>query len=175
MAQPRGTCSCLHSSKPCTTFLLLYILHVKQAATNTPASCVKKRIYSARTQYSIATKAVVSLKNRGTPNFQNNHQSFQTSPHPTALILILPPRTRQPVTPAPRIPAWQGTEGGPAAAPSSSRGAWDAPNGEKPGQQFAPVQLFGTPPFPPTKGNRKEGRLWLQPTACAREERGSHQ
>lgn len=123
---PGHPCSFLHSSntrKGLLLLLLRYTLHVKQATTNTPASCVKERIYSARTQYSIAKKAIGSLKKNQTkqptqqpPNFRNNHQSFQIAPHPTALTLVLLAPTWQPAASDPSpgaVPARQGTEGGP--------------------------------------------------------------
>lgn len=53
----------------------------KQATTHTPVSCVKKRIYSARTQYSIATKAtIISLENQQTTNFKTTTKTSQILP-----------------------------------------------------------------------------------------------
>lgn len=53
----------------------------KQATTHTPASCVKKCIYSARTQYSIATKAtIVSLKTNKPPTSKTTNKDSKSSP-----------------------------------------------------------------------------------------------
>lgn len=53
----------------------------KQATTHTPVSCVKKRIYSAHTQYSIVTKAtIISLKKQQTTNFKTAIKTSKSSP-----------------------------------------------------------------------------------------------
>lgn len=61
--------------------LICYTLHGKQATTHTPASCVKKRIYSERTQYSIATKATaIALKKQQNTNFKTTTKTSKSSP-----------------------------------------------------------------------------------------------
>lgn len=109
--------------------------------------CERTYIFSTHSiQHS--KKAVVSLKKQ-TPNFQNNHQSFQFAPHPTALMLDLLARTRQPAAsdPALRCPCPARVRGWPRLSGSSScHGtrcfcrAW-GPRTLLPerGQQFAPV------------------------------------
>lgn len=55
--------------------------------THTSASRVKKRIYSVRTQYSIATKAtIISSKTNKSPT-SKQPPKLPNPPHPTALIL----------------------------------------------------------------------------------------
>lgn len=70
--------SFLHRSKARLSPALPSSSSTRQTATrNTPASCVKERIYSARTQYSIAKKAIVSLKKQNNQN--KNHQTFKVT------------------------------------------------------------------------------------------------
>lgn len=90
---PGHPCSFLHSSNARKGLLLLlrYTLHVKQATTNTPASCVKERIYSARTQYSIAKKAIGSLKKNKQNNQPNNHQTFEITTKASKSLPTLQP------------------------------------------------------------------------------------
>lgn len=115
-----------------TAFLLLlhllvrYTLHGKQGTTHTPASCVKKCIYSAHTWYSIATKATtISLKNQQNTNFKATTKTSKSSP-PCSTDLWPSGPNKPPVasdrSPTPSLPG-KAQEGGPrslAGSPAST-------------------------------------------------------
>lgn len=71
--------------------------------------CERTYIFSTHSiQYSKKSYRFLKKKNNKPLNFQNNHQSFQIAPHPTALTLVLLARTRQPAAsdpnPTPSLP-----------------------------------------------------------------------